>query len=269
MDDVLCAVCCVPQMLSEIPALHDFGVLTCLLVITNYIMVTTFMLSALCVWDRHFRAWEDKAARAFTCWRLGGVSSDGHETFSVYDHGPSITDDTDGSTIEMSSLAAAAMAPNDTDGGGGGGADLGDTANLIDSDADDDAMLDLGHGHDADGGGGKGGGKGSKQHSYSESRSAGRRATRSWQQRLLLWVVRNLLGKTRRYIVVLVFTIWGSVALWQATSLRPDNELPSMAGQVARPHGTAPCPADVYFFGGQLVSLHEAPRGARGRARRV
>ena len=38
--------------LSRIPALRDFGVVTALLVITNYLMVSTFMFAGLCLWFR-------------------------------------------------------------------------------------------------------------------------------------------------------------------------------------------------------------------------
>ena len=51
--------------LSQIPAVHDFGLLSAILVIANYLMVSTFMLSALVVWQNYIRGCEAAMFRCF------------------------------------------------------------------------------------------------------------------------------------------------------------------------------------------------------------
>lgn len=50
--------------LSQIPAVHDFGLLSAILVVANYIMVSTLMLSALVVWHIYIRSFEEAC---FSC----------------------------------------------------------------------------------------------------------------------------------------------------------------------------------------------------------
>ena len=46
------------KALSEIPAVHDFGLLSAFLVIANYILLVTLMLSSLTIWHVWIRPYE-------------------------------------------------------------------------------------------------------------------------------------------------------------------------------------------------------------------
>jgi len=217
--------------LSKIPAVHDFGLLSSILVIANYIMVSTLMLSALVVWQKYIRKFE---ARMLSClpvclqpvidegqngYGAGGVNADNVAEYEL-------PDDEDG-------IAA---------GGGGGGIDGMRMANPVFQFQNDDMLLvDEPDATGAVAGGGAAAAAAAKaavpaapKATMAEvsgaNKAVGTKAvTYSWFQRFIATLLTPITGQRGRKAVIIALLIWILITGLTAPKIQADSTLPKFA----------------------------------------